>query len=266
MDYKELLIKAEKIVIETSHYIKQESLKFDTNNVEVKGLHDFVSYVDKNSEKRLVAQLKNLFPEAGFITEEGTATEKSDDYNWVIDPLDGTTNFIHGLKPFAISVALVFHDEPVIGIVDDVSSDEIFTALQDGGAWLNNKRIQVSKADKLSDSLIGTGLPYYDFDRLNDYMRCLSFLCENTHGVRRIGTAAIDLAYVACGRFDAFFEYGLKPWDITAGKLLVKESGGLVSDFSGEPTISGYETLAANNKVYKEFSKVINEFMIKKTR
>lgn len=246
-------------------FILKESLAFDLSRTEKKGLNNFVSYVDKGSEKILVEKLSRVLPEAGFLTEEETIKKTGLRYCWVIDPLDGTTNFLHGLHPYSISIALKDHDEIVAGVVYEVSGNEIFSAWKNGGAWLNGSRIYVSKAPSLADSLIAAGFPYTDFGRLDHYMQCLTYFCKNTHGIRRLGSAAIDLAYVACGRFEAFYEYGLHPWDIDAGTLLVREAGGNVSDFSGnEKNLSGDEFLASNKLIYPEILGTIKKFMFPK--
>jgi myo-inositol-1(or 4)-monophosphatase len=255
--------KIEKAVLETAKFISEEALRFDKSRIETKGLHDLVSYVDRSSEKMLVDRLNIVLPEAGFIAEEGTSSKKGGRYCWVIDPLDGTTNFFHGLHPFAISVALTEDGEPVPGVVHSVGGNETFTAFSGGGARLNGHQIHVSSSSSLSDSLVATGFPYYDFTRLGNYMDCLTHLCKTTQGIRRLGSAAIDLAYVACGRFEAFYEYGLNPWDIAAGILLVREAGGRVSDFSGvETKLSGKEVVAANNLIYPEFLENVSKFML----
>jgi myo-inositol-1(or 4)-monophosphatase len=247
---------------EAGSFILEESKRFDINRTEKKGLNNFVSYVDKGAEEILVERLSILLPEAGFVTEEGTSEKIGLKYCWVIDPLDGTTNFLHGFHPYAISIALKEYDEIVAGVVYEVNGTEIFKAWKDGGSWLNGTRIYVSKAEKLADSLIATGFPYSDFGRLDRYMNCLAHFCKHTHGIRRLGSAAMDLAYVACGRFEAFYEYGLKPWDVAAGILLVREAGGRASDFSGnEKNISGEEFLASNGLVYREILEVVNKFM-----
>jgi len=210
----------------------------------------------------LIEKLGRLIPEAGFIAEENTSSKKGEEYVWVIDPLDGTTNFIHGIHPFAISIGLMRKNEIVAGVVYEASGNETFTAWKDGGAWLNGNRINVSKADKLSQSLIATGFPYKDFSRIDNYFECLNWMFRNTHGVRRLGSAAIDLAYVACGRYEVFFEYSLNPWDIAAGTLLVREAGGVVSDFSGNgENLNGSEIIASNGAVYPEILEIISNFM-----
>ncbi|MCX6254745.1 MAG: inositol monophosphatase family protein [Bacteroidia bacterium] len=259
---KDICKEIEKAARETGAFILKESEGFDISRTESKGFNDFVSYVDKGSEKMLVEKLSRLLPEAGFITEEGTSKKRGLKYCWVIDPLDGTTNFLHGVHPYAISLALMEYEEVIAGVVYEVGGNEIFTAWKDGGAWLNGKAIHVSKTIKLSDSLLATGFPYNNFDRLTPYMNCLTYLVKNTHGIRRLGSAAIDLAYVACGRFEAFYEYGLNQWDIAAGMLLVREAGGRVSDFSGiEKNVTGEEIVAANNSVFSEVLEIVSKFM-----
>ena len=154
------------------------------------------------------------------------------------------------------------YDEVVAGLVYEINGNEVFTAWKDGGAWLNGKHIYVSQAKKLADSLIATGLPYTDFERLDQYMQSLTYFCKHTHGIRRLGSAAVDLAYVACGRVEVFYEYGLHPWDIAAGIILVREAGGQISDFSGvKKNLTGEEILAANNGVYSEVLEIVSKFM-----
>jgi myo-inositol-1(or 4)-monophosphatase len=263
IDLKDICFEIEKAARETGEFILKESKGFDINRKEIKGLNDFVSYVDKGSEVMLVERLSHILPEAGFITEEGTSVKKGLKYCWVIDPLDGTTNFLHGLHPYAISLALMEYDEVVAGVIYEVNGNEIFTAWKGGGAWLNGHQIHVSKATRLEDSLIATGFPYYDFSRIDPYMKCLIYFCKHTHGIRRLGSAAIDLAYVACGRFEAFYEYGLHPWDIAAGIIIVREAGGRVSDFSGnEKNLSGDEIIASTNQVFSEVLENVSKFML----
>ncbi|HNR43088.1 MAG TPA: inositol monophosphatase family protein, partial [Bacteroidales bacterium] len=166
------------------------------------------------------------------------------------------------VRPYAVSIALREYDETIAGVVHEAGGSETFTAWKNGGAWLNGKRISVSATKKLSDSLVATGFPYNLFDRLDPYMELLSHLVTCTHGVRRLGSASIDLAYVACGRFDVFFEYDLKLWDIAAGMLIVREAGGVFSDFSGNmKNLSGDETVASNRHLFPETIEIIRKFM-----
>ncbi len=241
-------------------FIRGEALVFDRENIEYKGLNDMVSYVDKTAEIDLVRGLSELLPEAGFITEENTKTVQGENYNWIIDPLDGTTNFIHGIPTYSISVALQHHDELVLGIVYEINRDECFSAWKNGGAYLNNKRISVSKTPRVENTLLATGFPYYDFDRQEAYINVMRVLMQRCHGLRRIGSAAIDLAYVACGRFDGYFEYNLNSYDVAGGIVLVKEAGGQVFDFSGgNNSIAKREIIATNGLISEELLGVIKK-------
>ena len=231
-------------------------------DIEVKGLNSLVSHVDKTAEARLVQGLSVLLPEAGFLAEEGTAGASDDArFRWVVDPLDGTTNLIHGLPVFCVSVALVDGHQPVVAIVFDPNRDECFTAWQGGGTHLNGKLVRCANRSQLSDALVATGFPHWDFDRMDDYIEALTAYARGSRGIRRMGSAAIDLAYVACGRFDLFFEYSLQPWDIAAGLLLVQEAGGITCTFSGqddaELMLSGKETFAAAPGIAEEGLAVI---------
>ncbi len=263
-DYEMICNEMEEAASHTSEFILKESKSYDKRLTEEKGLNDFVSYVDKGSEEMLVEKLGKILPEAGFLAEEGTSARKGLRYTWIIDPLDGTTNFLHGVHPFAISIALMEYDEIVAGVVFEVSGNEVFTAWKNGGARLNGKLIHCSSASRLADSLVATGFPYSDFDRLENFMKSLTYFCKTTHGIRRFGSASIDLAYVACGRFDAFYEYGLHSWDVAAGILLVREAGGVTSDFSGDgKNLTGDEIVASNNLVFSEFLGNVSKFMHK---
>ncbi len=262
MNYKDICREIESAAGEAGAFIRKESEGFDINRAERKGLNDFVSYVDKGSEQLLVERLSMILPEAGFITEEGTSSKSGVKYCWVIDPLDGTTNFLHGFYPYAVSIGLMEHNEVVAGVVHEIGKDETFTAWKEGGAWLNGSPIHVSGVARLADSLIATGLPYSDFKRLDPYMDSLTHFCRHAQGIRRLGSAATDLAYVACGRFEAFYEYGLHPWDIAAGIILVREAVGMVSDFSGNGNnLQGDEIVASADQVFSEFLENIGRFI-----
>ena len=245
---------------EVGVFIKNEGEKFSLMKVEVKGKNDFVSYVDKTAEKRIVEKLAFLLPEAGFIAEEGTSSKKGEIYNWVIDPLDGTTNFIHGVPCFAISIALMRKEELVLGVIYEINFAECFYAWEGSKAYLNGKEINVTKTAKLADSLLATGFPYYDYNRMDDYMELFNYFMKNTHGLRRLGSAATDLAYVACGRFEGFYEYSLQPWDVAAGAFIVQQAGGKVTDFKGEKNyIFGKEIVAGNAAFFDEFLDVVKK-------
>ncbi|HET8859843.1 inositol monophosphatase family protein [Marivirga sp.] len=247
-----------KLVKEVGEFIRAESKNFNTDQVEHKGFNDLVSYVDKEAEKRLVLGLGEILPESGFIAEEGTSNKKGAEYNWIIDPLDGTTNFVHGLPVFSISVALQQNDEIVSGIVLEINRDECFEAVKGESSKLNGKFISVSKNIDLSQSLIATGFPYNDFEKMDDYLEILKHLMKNSHGLRRFGSAAVDLAYVACGRYEAYFEYNLNAWDVAAGAFIVQQAGGKVSRFNGDNDyIFGREIVSCSPDVYKELLTIL---------
>ena len=234
MNLNEIVQQTLAITRETGHFMLEEAQKFSLSAIEYKGRNDLVSYVDKEAEKMLVAELSRIVPEAGFITEEGTAkVGKAERYNWIIDPVDGTTNYVHGLPVYSTSVALMDGDEVVLGVINDPSRNECFHTIRGGKAYLNDTIISVSPVTDLAQSLLATGFPYSKFKNMPVYLEIVQDLMQHTHGLRRMGSAAIDLAYVACGRFEGFFEYNLKPWDVAAGVLLVQQAGGTVTTFSG---------------------------------
>ncbi len=260
MDLRKLTAETAELCRSVATFIRTESERFTEASVESKSLNNLVSYVDKGAEQRLVEGLSRLLPGSGFIAEEGTGARGSGD-NWIIDPLDGTTNFVHGIPCYCISVGLLRHGEVQAGVVLEVTRDECFTAWKGGGSFLNGKPIRVSTRQHLQESLLATGFPYDDFGREAQYMELLRALMHNSRGIRRLGSAAADLAYVACGRFEAFYEYGLNPWDVAAGALLVKEAGGQVTDFTNaENWLFGEEILASNGAVHEEIIGPIRKF------
>jgi myo-inositol-1(or 4)-monophosphatase len=200
-----------------------------------------------------------MLPGSGFIAEEGTSTKKSDTYNWIIDPLDGTTNFSHGVPVFAVSIALMKRNELVLGVVYEINRDECFHAVKGQGAFLNHVSIKVSPVQTIDKALLATGFPYYNFDQMKQYLAILDEFMKGTHGLRRMGSAAVDLAYTACGRFEGFFEYNLQPWDVAAGALIVKEAGGLVTDFSGGNDFLFGRQIVAGNQVQPDILKMIKQ-------
>ncbi len=244
------------------NWAKAERAKFTTDRIEVKGKHNFVSYVDKQCEAMLVDALGNTLPKSGFIAEEGTGSRNSDGLNWIVDPLDGTTNYIHGLSPFAVSIALMEGNQTILGVVYEVNQQECFWATANERAMLNGNPISVSTVSKVNDSLVATGFPYYDYSRIEPFFQTMEYLMRNSHGLRRLGSAATDLAYVASGRFEAFYEYGLNPWDVAAGAFIVERAGGSVCDFSGgKGYIFGGEIIASNQLVHNEFKSIISKLM-----
>ncbi len=261
MNLSEICKKVTQITKESTSFIRQEAQNFDWEKVEIKGMNDLVSYVDKEAEQRILEQIIKLIPDAGFVTEENpNFKEKTDkEFHWLIDPLDGTTNFLHGLPIFATSIGLMQGDKMVLGVVHEVNRDECFYAWEGGGAFCNNKKIQISPLKSLSESLLATGFPYRDFDKVPSYLDIVKDFMQKSHGLRRMGSAAVDLAYVACGRFQGFFEYNLNPWDVAGGSLIIQEAGGKVSTFSGgDDYVFGQEILACGH-IHSEMLEVIQK-------
>jgi len=238
MDLEKICNDTIKAVKKAGDYIMQQHRNNTNKEIEQKGEHDFVTVVDKTAEEILVTELAKILPEAGFIAEEGTNKEKSKQYNWIIDPIDGTTNFIHGAFPFAVN------------------------GWQGGGAYMNGKPIRVSKTTALSNSLIATGFPYTNFSQLEGFMVTMDWFMKNSRGLRRLGSAATDIAWVACGRYDGFYEYGLKAWDVAAGIVILQEAGGKCADFSGEDNyLFGGELVCSNGLNHDEFISIIKGIM-----
>lgn len=267
INLENLCVEVKRLAIETGSFILNEQKRFSSEDIQSKGLHNYVTYVDTTSEEKLVNGLKILLPEAGFIVEEGTASIKGKKYNWIVDPLDGTTNFIHGLPPYAISIALADGNDIILGVVYEITFNECYYAWKDSPSFMNGREIMVSKTDKVSKSLIATGFPYTNFDRIEPFMHSMRYFMKNSHGVRRLGSAATDLVYVASGRFEAFYEYGLNPWDVAAAVLIIKQAGGRVCDFSGgDNWLFGKEIIASNKSVFDEFSEMIRNIMVEEKK
>jgi len=261
MNYELICNKVISIVKLTGNFIRKEAMQFDVQKIEYKGLNDMVSYVDKTAEQKLVQNLEKLIPDAGFITEEKTINRAGKTYTWIIDPLDGTTNFIHGIPAYGISVALYEDGLPVIGVVYELNRGEMFYSYKGGPALMNKKEIKVSVNPDLKSSLLATGFPYYQFDKQPQYLKLLAEMMQKSHGVRRIGAAAVDLVYTACGRFDAFFEFNLQQWDFAAGCFIVQQAGGEVYDFSGgNDYFEKREILATNGKLTAEMLTAIKQY------
>lgn len=249
LDLEKLCLEVAEIAKSVGSYIQRERISFSTDDVKEKGPHDLVSYVDKEAEKLITEALIPLIPEAGFITEEETFLKESPKYNWIIDPLDGTTNFIHGIPTYSVSIALTFNGILVVAVVYEINRMECFTAWKEGGAFLNGNPISVSTTESLSSSLLATGFPFRSNDFLDEYLVVLKTMMQSTRGIRRIGSAAVDLAYVACGRFDCFFEFNLNNYDMAAGILLVKEAGGKAIDFQGKENMLKKGSVIAGNPI-----------------
>ena len=255
----EIFKETEKLVERSADFIQNQLGNVKNQQIETKSLNSLVSYVDKKAEEMLVEGCMKILPEAGFITEEETIEKSADkEWLWIIDPLDGTTNFLHSLPFFSISVALQHRGKTVMGLVCEVNRRELFYAIKNEGAFLNGKKISCSSTEKLTDSLLATGFPYYDFGKRDAYLKLLGELMPKCRGLRRLGSAALDLAYTACGRFDAFFEYSLAPWDVAAGAFIVEEAGGIVTDFTGgDNYLYGKEIIATNGGINKEMSELL---------
>ena len=222
-----------------------------------KSYNDFVTEVDLASEKEIIRVLKASYPEHAFLGEETGLSHQADNI-WIIDPLDGTTNFLHGFPQYCISIALEEKGEITQAVIYDPNRNDLFTATKGQGAYLNQRRMRVSNKSKLKESILGTGFPFRDFQHLPVYLKIFEEVIRGTSGVRRPGSAALDLAYVAAGWFDGFFEINLSKWDIAAGGLLVTEAGGIVSDFSEEEGwIESGNIVATTPKIYEPLIKII---------
>ena len=219
--------------------------------VRAKQQNDFVTRVDHAAEEAILEIVRKSYPDHAVLAEESGAAAGAAEYQWIIDPLDGTTNFIHGFPQYCVSIAVRHRDVLAHGVIYDPNRNELFTASQGRGAFLNDRRIRVSKCIRLKEALVGTGFPFKELTRLGLYTRQLRHLMENSAGVRRAGAAALDLAYVACGRLDAFWELGLSKWDMAAGALLITEAGGLIADVTGEQDfMQSGDVVAATPKVF----------------
>ncbi len=245
--------------------INRASNDLDLLKVATKQPNDFVTEVDKAAEAAIIETLREAYPSYGILAEESGLSDgkgADSDYQWIIDPLDGTTNFIHGLPQYAISIALAKGGVIEQAVVFDPNRNELFTASKGGGAFLNGRRIRVSKRTKLAESLIGTGFPYRMFDKVDLYLAVFKELAEKTAGQRRPGAASLDLAYVACGRYDGFWEFGLSPWDMAAGALLISEAGGLISDLRGDTNyLETGNVIAGTPKVFAPLLKIVQSHL-----
>lgn len=229
-------------------FIRSNVGKVQPADIEEKERNSLVSFVDKGAEKMLVEGLTPLLPGSGFVTEEDITENTRGEYTWVIDPLDGTTNFLQQIPIFSVSVGLAYKTEPVLGCIIDVMQDQCFYGWKGGGAWLDGTRIRTSQKQNINEAIIATGFPYYAPDDLSRLTSIFMKYVSNARGVRRLGSAALDLAYTACGRFDGFYETTLNPWDIAAGIILVREAGGQVTDFDGGGDFIGKGQVVASNK------------------
>ena len=247
-----MLTTAVKAARRAAAIINRASLDIDALTVKHKNHNDYVSEVDRAAEQAIIDILLSAYPSHSILAEESGAQGDSE-FQWVIDPLDGTTNFLHGFPQYSVSIALLHKGQLNQAVVYDPSRNDLFTASRGQGAYLNDRRIRVSNRLKLADSLIGTGFPYRNFDHLDAYIAMFRDMLQKTSGVRRPGSAALDLAYVAAGRLDGFWEIGLNKWDIAAGCLLIQEAGGLVGDFNGDDSyIDTGNVVAGNPKIFAQ--------------
>ncbi|MDX2284299.1 MAG: inositol monophosphatase family protein [Bacteroidia bacterium] len=245
---------------ETGAYIAQEFRSFEYAQVEFKGAFNPFTYVDVGADERLRAGCARLLPGSGFINEELEDQPGTNEYVWVIDPIDGTSNFTHGVPHFCISLALQAAGSTVLGYVYEPVSGRLFHAVLGGGAWLDGTPIRVSRRPMMAEGLIATGFPYQRHARLEAHLRAVDRVVHQAHGLRRMGSAALDLAYVAAGRYAGYFEYSLNPWDVAAGALLVTEAGGQVTDYRGGAAYgSGAEIVATNGLIHAELLGLLQE-------
>jgi myo-inositol-1(or 4)-monophosphatase len=233
--------------------------QIDLLTIESKAANDFVSEVDKAAENAIIDEIKKAFPHHSIMGEENGEISGDKDFKWIIDPLDGTTNYLHGFPQYAVSIALFEKNVPCHAVVYDPFKEELFTASKGEGAYLNDQRIRVTDTHGLNEALIGTGFPFKSPQHLDAYLAMFKAIHPKVSGIRRAGSAALDLAYVAAGRMDGFWEIGLNIWDIAAGTLLVKEAGGFIGDFSGrENFLETGNVVAGNKTVFKELLKSIH--------
>jgi myo-inositol-1(or 4)-monophosphatase len=234
--------------------------RLDRLKIVTKQNNDFVSNVDHMAEQAIISAIKTAYPDHGILAEESGIQAENSEFQWIIDPLDGTTNYLHGFPQFAVSIALKHKNRLEVGVIYDPLSQELFTATRGDGAKLNDKKIRVTGHKGLNNALLGTGFPYYDQSYLDTYLETMKALMQKTAGIRRPGSAALDLAWLAAGRIDGFWEFNLKAWDIAAGALIVREAGGIVSDFDNQ---DGYlengNIIAAAPKVFPDMLKIIQE-------
>jgi myo-inositol-1(or 4)-monophosphatase len=246
--------------------INRATRNLDIVAVKEKAANDFVSDVDREAEQAIIRTLRNAYPDHSILAEESGASGNSE-YRWIVDPLDGTTNYLHGFPQYAVAIALMHKEVVTQAVIYDPARNDLYTATRGRGAFLNDQRLRVSKRVSIKSCLIGTGLPFRQHDHIEPYLAILRDVMKNSAGVRRAGSAALDLAYVAAGRLDAFWEFGLSPWDIAAGALLVTEAGGLVGDLQGENTYfkSGH-VVAGNPRVFGDLLRTIAPHLTEKLK
>lgn len=257
MDLEKLCNEVKQIARTTGEYLKNEQTLLRRNDIELKGTRNYVTYIDKEAEQMLVAALQKTFPEAGFLTEENTVTFEQRAFTWIIDPLDGTTNYVHGDTPFSVSIALMKEGEVILGVVFDPVADQMFYATEKGKAFLNGLPLQVSRQSSLENGYIGFGIPY-SLDEKGEQILQHTMRQFRKCSFRIKGSAALEICYVAAGVSDAYFHSGLSPWDVAAGAFILQCAGGRCTDFSnGSNYIFGKEMVASNGAIHKEIMNYI---------
>ena len=261
-----------KILLQTAIIATQVAGKYISSQfendlfVDFKGPSNMVTQVDREAERMIISLVHDQFPDHRILAEETDEIIGNSPYRWIIDPLDGTTNFVHGVPIFAVSIAVEFNSEIIIGVVFDPTRNELFSALKNGGAFLNEKQIKVSQIKTLSESITATGFPYETDSVFENNMEIFRAVYRKCQGVRRAGSAALDVCYVAAGRFDGFWEFGLNPWDVSAGALIVQEAGGQVGDYNGMKFKSDNvsQIIASNGKIHSELLTIIQKVLFQK--
>lgn len=274
MNLEQITEEVVKVAREAGEYIRAQRRDFDSDKVEAKGTHDYVSYVDKETEKLIVARLKEILPQAKFVTEEGTAIDISNEVKsgvgspnakeltWVIDPLDGTSNFVHNMAPYCVAIGLKEEDRVLVGVVYEIVGDEMFYSYEGGKSYMNGQEIHVGKAECVNDAFVCIGYPYNVCDWKPKMKQLVEELYGNCISIRNLGSAQTEICYVACGRFDAYIESYIKPWDVTAGSIIVKNAGGCITDYSGgNKWLTGEETLATNGIIHNELLTRIKDIL-----
>ena len=262
--YDRALDVAVNAALQAGQLIRTHAGRIKEDQIRMKNVHDLVTEVDEQSQQLIVASLLDAFPDATILAEEGDVfskgNEKVEGLRWIIDPIDGTTNFTHGMPPYAVSIGLEDEGELVAGVVLEVGKWELFSAVKGGGLQVNGVRAGVSHTTRISDSLVVTGFPYRKFDHLEAYLSLLGSMLQSARGVRRTGAASVDLAYVAAGRFDGFFETGLMPWDLAAGTLLITEAGGKVTNYKDQSNrLFDKQVLATNGEIHTQMLDLVAE-------
>jgi myo-inositol-1(or 4)-monophosphatase len=259
-----MILESKAIIAEVANFILHERKTFVADRVEHKGPSDLVSYVDRKAETMLRTEFERLLPGSGFIGEEGGSHAENAVWRWIVDPLDGTTNFIHDVPAYCVSVVLQHAGETILGIVHQVPHHEVFWAAKGQGAFVGDDPIQVSATPSLDDALLGTGFPTAKFDQANDYLAAIQEFLSQCHGIRRFGSAALDMAYVASGRLDGYFEIGLKAWDVAAGALIVTEAGGTVTSITeGGDYLFGRQIVVSNAKLQQALLLVLRKHLVR---